>query len=76
MAFYITLNVGKTNYAMETGVLPPVGTRIVAHKHFYDGGTYPVLEVIEHEWRLEEGGEDATTVPVFDITVKTRIVEG
>ena len=70
----VTIQVGDKNYAIEPSHLPPVGTHIVAHKHLFDGGTYPLLEVVEHEWRLEEG-PDENSFPVFVITIKTRIVK-
>jgi hypothetical protein len=58
MADSVTIQVGDKNYAIQPDHLPPVGTRITAHKHLYDGGTYPLLEVVGHEWRLEEAPEE------------------
>jgi hypothetical protein len=74
MADSVTIQVGDKNYAIQPDHLPPVGTTITAHKHLYDGGTYPLLEVVAHEWRLEEAPEE-NALPVFSITIKTRIAE-
>ena len=74
MATQITIQVGKKHYALDPGeLLPPAGTRILAHKHLSDdGGTQLELEVTAHEWRLEEPEPDGN--PAFSVTVKTRIV--
>lgn len=74
MADSVVIQIGEKNYAILPDHLPPVGTRIVAHKHLYDGGTSPLLEVVAHEWRLEESPEE-NGVPVFSVTIKTRIVD-
>lgn len=74
MADNVTIQVGDTNYTIEPDHLPPIGTSITVHKHLYDGGTYPLLEVMAHEWRLEEA-PDENSLPVFSITIKTRIVD-
>jgi hypothetical protein len=75
----VTIQVGDKNYSIEPDHLPPVGTKITAHKHLYDGGTYPVLEVVAHEWRLEEApaenGGPENRLPVFSITIKTRMID-
>lgn len=72
---------GYTAQWTETAFLPPVGTRFTVHKHLTDGGTYLTLEVIGHEWRLEEPQPDPDDPNVmgnayFSITVKTRVVRG
>lgn len=73
MADRVSIEVGSKHYVIEPDNLPPIGTRIMAHKHLYDGGTSPVLEVTEHEWHLDEGSE-YNDGPAFSITIKTRIV--
>ncbi len=70
----VTIQVGDKNYVIEPSHLPPVGTCIVAHKHFSNDGTDPLLEVVNYEWRLEEA-PDENSLPVFLITIKTRIVK-
>jgi len=74
MADSVAIQVGDKNYAIQPDHLPPLGTKITAHKHLHDRGTYPLLEVVAHEWRLEEPPED-NGLPVFSITIKTRIVD-
>ncbi len=73
MADMVTIQVGDKNYAIQPDHLPPVGTKITAHKHLYDGGTYLLLEVVAHEWRLEEEPEE-NGLPFFSIAIKTRFV--
>ena len=73
MATKVTIEVGKNHFALGESLIPPIGTRVTAHKHLYDGGTYPILEVVEHEWRLSEADE-AGGLAFFDVTVKTKIV--
>ncbi len=74
MADNVTIQVGDKHYAIQPNHLPPVGTRIKADKHLYDGGTCPLLEVVAHEWRLDQAPEE-NALPVFSITIKTRIVD-
>ena len=74
MADRVSIQVGDKNWAIEPDHLPPVGTVIMAHKHLFDGGSYPLLEVVAHEWRLEEAPEE-NAFPVFSVTIKTRIVD-
>ena len=74
----ITMQVGDRNLAVAPGFLPPIGTRIHVHKHLFDGGTYPTVEVLEHEWRLEEPQPDENgddVLPLFTVLIKTRIVK-
>ncbi|HZZ79544.1 MAG TPA: hypothetical protein VFE62_13570 [Gemmataceae bacterium] len=74
MATHVRINVGEKIYALEADLIPPVGTKLPAHKHLSAGGTAQLLEVIAHEWRLEEGsGENEN--PELWLMVKTRIVE-
>lgn len=68
---------GKHYLHIEPDYLPPIGTKVQLHKHLYDGGTTLLLEVVDHEWRLDddnidESGEPKT--PSFDITIRTKIV--
>ncbi len=69
----IRIQVGDKHYAIQPDHLPPVGTRLMVHKHLYDGGTSPMLEVIAHEWRLDEPPEEKA-LPVFSIIIKTQVV--
>jgi hypothetical protein len=64
---------GHPFQCVDSDALPPIGTRFQVHKHLTDGGTYLTLEVIAHEWRLEEPGEPDTNA-YFSISVRTRIV--
>ena len=69
---------GKHFLGIEPDFLPPVGTRIQLHKHLYDGGTTLILEVIEHEWRLQDDTTDINgneQSPTFNIHLRTRIVK-
>ena len=79
MASYVKIQIEHDKYVgLETDLLPPVGTRIVAHKHLYDGGSYPILEVVSHEWRIEDAVADSLKEeagPKLIVWVKTRIVE-
>lgn len=50
----VRLQVGKTHYVIETGILPPVGTKILVHKHLTGDSAYATVKVIGHEWSLEE----------------------
>ena len=64
---------GNKYVSIQSDLLPPVGAKIVAHKHLYDGETYLTLEVLSHEWTITDaGGEDGT--PAFEVHIKTRIV--
>lgn len=74
MADSVTIQIGDRNCVIQTDHLPPVGTKFTAHKHLYDGGTYPLLEVVAHDWRLEEAPEE-NGLPIFRITIKTRILD-
>jgi len=38
------------------------------------GGTYPLVEVVTQEWRLDQPPEENAN-PVLSITIKTRIVK-
>ena len=67
----VLLQVGDKFLAVAPGFLPPVGTRISVHKHLNDGGFYPLVEVVAHEWRLNEPVED-DALPAFEVTIKTR----
>ena len=74
----VTMEVGSRHVAVAPGFLPPVGTRVYVHKHLTEGGTSAIVEVLEHEWRLEEPrpnneGEDG--LPVFTVLIKTRLVK-
>ena len=69
---------GKHFLCIEPAYLPPVGTRIQLHKHLYDGGTTLLLEIIEHDWCLEDDTTDLDgnpQSPTFSIRLRTRIVE-
>lgn len=75
MPSHIILEVGKKNYGMEVDHLPPVGTVMPVHKHLTADGEYTQIEVLDHEWRLEEGGFDDDgdfLPPNFHIHIKTR----
>lgn len=73
MAMEVRIQVGDKHYAIDAEYVPPIGTTIRAHKHLFDGGTYPLLEITNHEWRLEEAQEEGGN-PVLYVTLKTRIV--
>lgn len=75
MADNVTIQVGEKNFSIQPNHLPPVGTRILAHKHLYDGGTSPLLEVVGQEWWLDEPA-DENELPAFSIFIKTRIIDG
>lgn len=59
---------------VQTNNLPPVGTRVMVHKHLKDGGTYMKLEVTSHEWRLEETNEENGNA-FFSIAIRTRRID-
>jgi len=77
MADSVLIQVGNKTYAINPNHLPPVGTRFTAHKHLSeDGGTTHLLEVVAHEWSLQEAPEvpEPGSLPVFHILIKTKIV--
>jgi len=73
---YITLEVGKITHGMEADHLPPVGTILPVHKHLTEDGEYTQIEIVCHEWKLEEGGFDddgkPSQTPNFHMHIKTR----
>ena len=70
----VVIQVGEKRHVVDTSILPPVGTKLAAHKHLYDGGTSPLLEVLGYEWQLEEA-PSINGKPEFSILIKTRIVK-
>ena len=66
---------GYPHRGLTSDTLPPVGTHFQVHKHLTDGGTYLMLEVVNHEWRLEEPQEEDGCA-FFSVTIRTRIVKG
>lgn len=70
----VTLQVADRNFALSADILPPVGTKMTVHKHFYDGGTAPTIEIIEHEWWLDDSGREDGGYE-FSVMLKTRIID-
>ncbi|MGB0766755.1 MAG: hypothetical protein ACPGYV_03490 [Phycisphaeraceae bacterium] len=72
----VTLQIGDIHRAFDTDVLPPVGAHIMIHKHLTSDGAGAVVEVISHEWQLDQGftedGEE--DLDDLNVTIKTKIV--
>ena len=63
---------GKPWLAFQSQFLPPVGTRIQPHKHYYDGSAF--LEIVRHEWKLAEPSDEHDKNPHFEIWLYTKPV--
>ncbi len=78
MADNVRLQVGDKHLKIETGVLPPIGTQIRIHKHHHDGSTSPVVELLSHEWEVDENPVAEATYerlpPGFTVRIQTRLV--
>ena len=49
------------------GFVPPIGTRIVVHKHMTPDGEFVTVQVTGHEWVIEDG-------PYLRVSCQTRVV--
>ena len=69
---------GYPDRCVEPDFLPAVGTRIQVHKHLTDGGTTLLLEVVRHDWHLQDDTIDVNGEPqnpTFEIRIRTRVVQ-
>lgn len=73
----IAIQVGKKFLAFDSGILPPIGTRVVIDRSLSDDGDTTVVEVTGHEWRINPPefdpatGEDAKQLPPLVIEIRT-----
>lgn len=69
----VTLEIpGFPALSFHSNVLPPIGTRIQIHKHLSDGGTTRILEVVRHEWLVDQPNEGDEFQ--FSVHIRTRDV--
>ena len=72
----VTLQIGGTHHHIDCEFLPPIGTRVSVDKYVAGEGAGAVVEVTDHEWRLNEAPADdrgePTGEPTLDITLRTR----
>ncbi len=74
---------GMADLALDTHLLPPIGTEIMLHKHLGpDGGTTLMLLVTGYEWRIEddtlgwdENGKEIGINPGYRVRVLTDAVD-
>jgi hypothetical protein len=71
----VTIQVDDHHLALIPGLIPPVGQRIQIHKHLTPHGNGRYVEVVGHEWHVEEplsdGGLPRLVVRLKTITIRT-----
>lgn len=70
----IEVQVGDKYIIAEGWHLPPIGSQITVHKHLHDGGTYPTVEVVSHQWSLDEAA-DVGREARLRVIIKTKIIQ-
>ena len=78
MASWVKINIGSKNWAIKADFLPPVGTILRVHKHLTEEGNAARIEVVSHDWSLEEDfNEDdpGVTFPKIEVRVLTKLVK-
>jgi len=49
------------------GLVPPIGSKLLVHKHLTSDGDFITVQVTSHEWQILEG-------PRLAVWVQTRVV--
>jgi hypothetical protein len=69
------VQIGKIHQEMDVTHLPSIGTKFMVDKPFTEDGSSWYLEVTAHEWRILDVSPTESSVPAFEVMVKTRRVD-